>query len=340
MHCLEVSELFSPFLDGELNEIEQGDLQKHLAHCSECRSDFDEWQKIACSLQSLRVVEAIAPPGFSTAVMSQIRAEQNKSWQSKFAHWRAVAIATAAAFIITMGSFLLPPIIRIADNNTVIDNPSIIDNNANPGISESNNLEPNASEPLVIDQQPITNVAEKPSAKTGTDTVPAETVEPKNDNNAPVAYTPMFTNSKPPLICNTLMTMKVTEPGESVESQLFNIASNNQAKVQLLSKTQNGLTYNSSYKIVVDINKVSALIAQLSSLGTVVSSQADNLDISSDYATKSANYLALQNQRKEAAGLDSANLKALDEQIAKLEEQLKNWDAECKQQTIVLLLLN
>lgn len=71
MQCLEVKELLSPYLDGELSPQEGESISDHLAVCPDCRS---EWLALCETVDVFKNLPEIAPPPeFRAQVINQIK---------------------------------------------------------------------------------------------------------------------------------------------------------------------------------------------------------------------------------------------------------------------------
>ncbi|MCL4441245.1 MAG: zf-HC2 domain-containing protein [Firmicutes bacterium] len=112
MHCQEVLEMLSPYLDGVLDPAEHAAVQDHLACCPSCSAELEELRSCLSLLQEL---PDVAPPaGFRAGLMVKIdtlslptQAPQRKSW---FEHVNGVSrkgwyrtAAVAAVMAMTLG---------------------------------------------------------------------------------------------------------------------------------------------------------------------------------------------------------------------------------------------
>ena len=89
-------------------------------------------------------------------------------------------------------------------------------------------------------------------------------------------------------------------------------------------------------KITVPKSSANGLLSQLSSLGTVNNKEITKNDISSQYHSKFSQYQSLINQRSGAA--DKEEAAALDKRIQSMENELRNWDQQADQETVILWL--
>lgn len=71
VRCKSVQERFSPWLDGELSEIERIAVEEHLAGCPRCRAELKAWEEISASLRGLKS-SVSAPEGFAAGVIARL----------------------------------------------------------------------------------------------------------------------------------------------------------------------------------------------------------------------------------------------------------------------------
>ncbi len=74
MNCEQMTALLSAYVDGELTEQEEMQVQEHLAQCADCRALLEQLQALHTSFSDLE--EIPAPEGFAQGVMSRIKAEE------------------------------------------------------------------------------------------------------------------------------------------------------------------------------------------------------------------------------------------------------------------------
>ena len=115
MDCRKVKELFSDYIDGNLDEIERKALEDHLAACAECRAECDSllnsWEMLT---------DFVVPPvgdQFTRQVMQKINDRGSQSvvsgWFSRlFAifslrHFPAVPALASLVVLIGIGYFIL-----------------------------------------------------------------------------------------------------------------------------------------------------------------------------------------------------------------------------------------
>ena len=89
--------------DGALDEMQQQELDAHLARCAACRTALDEQRDARRVLTSWR--PALASPAFASRVMASLPAKSRwDAWDFRWWTWRlapvAGALALAASFVI------------------------------------------------------------------------------------------------------------------------------------------------------------------------------------------------------------------------------------------------
>lgn len=112
MHCQDVIEMLSPYMDGALDTADHEVIQAHLACCPSCRS---EWEELTLSIGLLQELPELTPPaGFRAELMEKIdqlsapaQLPQHKHWFERVTEvtrkswYRTAAVAAVAAM--TMG---------------------------------------------------------------------------------------------------------------------------------------------------------------------------------------------------------------------------------------------
>lgn len=106
--CNVISDMLSPYLDGELSELESKRVEKHLQICPRCQQEFDELQETLNLVQSFGLIKA--PPDLRVEITQEI--EQIHSIPQKLLAWfptpglRAAAFA-ASLFVLFSGSLVV-----------------------------------------------------------------------------------------------------------------------------------------------------------------------------------------------------------------------------------------
>lgn len=254
---------------------------------------------------------------------------KNFRWFSQ--SWRQLVTGAVAAVLLLFGAVSMNPnpIIQLADKFPLVDTVQP------PGFSSI--YQPDTSSPGVV-AKPTDNL---PAVQPRTETpVPTE-----KDNNSSPVVTPVqiannissarvFLNNKP-TIKTTMLKVRVGESALAQE-KVLQIAGDMQAQTQNLGQQVNENGSYTALKITVAKASANSLINKLGDLGTVISQEADNKDISTRYAETLSQYQALVTQR---ATLEDASQKAqLDQRIGTLQNELTDWEQQAEQETIVLWL--
>ena len=66
MECRKIQEYFSAYLDGELSEVQEELVSRHLGLCPRCRREYQAWQQLWDALAAEAPVHA--PPDLATQV--------------------------------------------------------------------------------------------------------------------------------------------------------------------------------------------------------------------------------------------------------------------------------
>jgi hypothetical protein len=351
LDCQKIKELFSPYLDGELDAHDGDRLREHLANCPECRLELEAWRNISVNLRDLSSATFTAPPGFTAQVMNRVQTEQREKPFYQTRRSFKVAAGIAAALVLAVAAYFITP------EQTQMAH-------VNPPITDENTVEPTWSDPIPedstdnldsaaldvedtppVDANPVinaNNANNSPSTATTVDE-PGESIAPPVNNQPSAELTPPPENTATAyvLTSNTVVSSLLVIKADAVdvaEDKAREAASKLNASFVSIGKENNGETARSSYKITISSAQADKLITQFSALGEVVSYQSEEHDLSDKYTESRAHWLSLQNQRRETT--DSDGLKQLDAQIKVLDDQLKEWNQQAQKQTIVLWLQN
>ncbi len=102
MECEKVRERFSSLLERELNPLEEKSLREHLASCSACQKDFEQFEKTVNWLHSVKEEEV--PRGFLTEIYQKMedrkRMGPRQAWVHRLMRFKLPAQAVAMVAIV------------------------------------------------------------------------------------------------------------------------------------------------------------------------------------------------------------------------------------------------
>lgn len=116
MNCKLSGEYIMKFFDGDLNDIENSHLQRHLKACERCKREFESMKEIFDSLGQTNVIEP--PEDFEERVMEKIYSMEmtNKSKSElSFAF-----LYTGVAFILMIALVIINEVLRYVDFHEVV----------------------------------------------------------------------------------------------------------------------------------------------------------------------------------------------------------------------------
>lgn len=99
MNCNEIKDMFSLYIDGELDENERKTVEEHVRFCESCRNELEQYKKIINMLQNL--IEEEPPIGYCKRLHEKLlKAKQRKkvSTRSRWVKYGSIA----AAFILVV----------------------------------------------------------------------------------------------------------------------------------------------------------------------------------------------------------------------------------------------
>jgi len=329
--CRKIEQLISPYLDGELSRVEADAVGVHLSACTDCRRQYEDLLRLSEALRSSVPSAIPAPDGLAAAIMAQIKEEhkvialpEKNPWFKR--HWRQ-ALAGVAAAAMLMFSTILPnsgPLVQIADNPPSLvqpDNPSpdIENPGTQPGIQpigvpDSQNPGTGTGDPGSIGSDSGTQIAQNPE---------------------PVDHTPLVLLNKDRALITTLLEVKARDASQA-QQQAARLAADVKAQVQNLGQQVNDNGSHTVLKITVAKSQAARLISGLEGMGALNNKEVTKTDINSQFANKLSQYQNLLTQRANLK--DTTELAELDVRIQALETELKNWDQQADQETIILWL--
>ena len=96
MECRKIQEYFSAYLDGELSEVQEELVSRHLELCPRCRREYQAWQQL---WDALAAAPVHAPHDLATQVLARLPG-QSQPW------WRNLALAASLLLGIFLGGKL------------------------------------------------------------------------------------------------------------------------------------------------------------------------------------------------------------------------------------------
>lgn len=114
MNCTEVTELMQRYLDEDLNETENDDLQRHLSHCSNCTEMFERLRRLSDDLANLpkvtppySIVDSIMPQleQLDKVPQDEIAAKYKQRKNSRHLSWKWFGGVVAAGLVFGMFIF-------------------------------------------------------------------------------------------------------------------------------------------------------------------------------------------------------------------------------------------
>jgi hypothetical protein len=108
MECEKVREKFSFLVERELNRLEEKNLREHLASCSACQKDFEQFEKTVNWLHSLKEEEV--PKGFLAEIYQKMedrkRMGPRQEWVHRLMQFKLPAQAMAMVAIVFLVLYL------------------------------------------------------------------------------------------------------------------------------------------------------------------------------------------------------------------------------------------
>ncbi|HRY12492.1 MAG TPA: zf-HC2 domain-containing protein [Syntrophomonadaceae bacterium] len=345
MDCRKIEQLISPYVDGELTRAETDMVRAHLSACADCQQEYEDFVLISSVMKSVSHEVVPAPTGFSTAVMKRIQEEEEKvlpltrktSWWGR--NWKQTVAGIAAAAVLMMSTTLMNgigPLVQIADNPPSILQPDNLpggDNLVNdPGIDPGNNVNIDPGKNPGGDPTTNPNVDPGIDSQTNPDNGQVQIAQ----NPDPSEYSPVVFLNKERFLVSTLLEIKAGD-ADRAQQQILSLAGQYQAQVQNLGQQVNDNGRHTVLKVTIAKSQAGKLMAGVEKLGHILDKEVSRTDINLQFASKLSQYQNLVAQRNDK--LDPDDVAALDARITSLENELKTWDQQADQETIILWLL-
>ncbi|NMC26552.1 MAG: hypothetical protein GYA42_00215 [Syntrophomonadaceae bacterium] len=319
MDCSRMEILISPFIDGELTPLETGMVSAHLAACPDCRKEYESLKMISSALYQNSEILMAAPAGFKEGLMQRIKEDkkvrpaQYFNWIQK--NWKQSAAAAAAAVMIAWGALSVgsAPVMQIAENAPATIQP---DNNLSPV-----NITPDVQN---TDQTPVIAQNNRTVSPGSVPTVPSQ------------AYTaPVFMNKERNAV-TSILKIKVDDLGVGIR-QAQNMAALAQAQTLYMGQQVNTDGVYTILKMTVSAEKASRLSTDLGGLGAVISKDVQQDSLTGRYALKLSEYQNLLAQL--SVEKDPVQRTVLIQHLDLLAAQMKDWETQADQETIILWLV-
>ena len=335
--CHRAQELFYNFAACELGSEDMRILSHHEASCPVCGPEFQEWRRVRGVLKSSGISPAT---DFKAAVMARIRetretpaAQRSISGTAIWQHgWVRGLVAAAVVLVMLTGVAKLPAVESLIAN---YGKPATVALKPNPTGGQEQ-VQPTA--PTSPVNKPSKQTTSNNTPSTNSEPSPAQPVQPNlqetpgGNNGTPVTSGGPFTvSSKPMVIATTTIQIAVNDLDQA-QGAALGIANDYGAGLLSEQSAQDSGHSMLFIHFTVDPEKANAFLTSLGSLGSVVSNDTVNKDVTGDYASVLEKYQSLEAQQSGAGNSDNS-------QIGILESELQNWHDASSKQLILLWLV-
>ncbi|AGL03806.1 zf-HC2 domain-containing protein [Desulfoscipio gibsoniae] len=357
MDCSQVKQMIPQWLDDEMEPAEAALIAAHVENCQECQDEKAFWQVLGTTLRD-DLGDIKAPPGFTTAVMSQLTEHRSSSWGRFITCWKR-NLAVAATFLLVaagsvgaymqMGGNIAWHVARGDDTRSGhvnLKEPNPDNNVGKPGIipvDSNNKIDREVSDNLPPDGEKVDNDVEPNNTQREpagiADNTPS-TAQTGNNTPAPIDTSEQYAflnTEQNRVIDRTLVRVKV-EDINAAHKQALSFVNSSGAQYEVLGSESAPGGGQETLKVVVNSNLSSQLQGEFKTLGQVVTTDTQRDDLNSRYNEKVEQYRSLQAQAQ-AAKIEE-ELKQLQVKMAGIEAQLRAWDREANTDTIILWLEN
>lgn len=107
MNDKHITHILDELLPDGLSEIQNVEIQKHVAHCEGCLHSFEAW-RLSSVLLKVRAAETFEPsPFFQTKMMAALREKQAKSVAAFWNWWQASTPVLSAMVVVIVALVVL-----------------------------------------------------------------------------------------------------------------------------------------------------------------------------------------------------------------------------------------
>jgi hypothetical protein len=343
--CIRAREHFYDFADCELSSKDRCNLSHHEESCPVCGPEFKEWRRLQGVLQNSG---KNAATDFKAGVVARIRETRQEPatrhsvvWDVIRQHGWARGLAAAAVVLIMLtGAAKLPAVEGMLAQLT---RQPIVAFNPNPAPSLTQPATP------AIGQQPGTTSPGSATSPTRTNTpatspssngvTKTQSVQPQQPTTPATGRVPgnsgFAVSNKSMVISTTTLKVAVGDLAQA-RSDALDIANNCGAGLTSEQSAQDGNSNLLFLHFTVDSGTASAFLDNLSSLGSVVSKDTSNNDVTGDYNRTLDAYNTLLAQQ---AAADDNDQDQYTSQINFLKNELQNWSDASGKQVVMLWLI-
>lgn len=356
LNCEQAAELFSPLIDGCIEPGEETMLRAHLESCPHCAGEYAAWQGISAVLR--QAPKAACPaPDFSRSVINSIREqEQRRSIAGRVAGWKKQLAAAAAAVFILAGSLGINAGMKgfqLASGPDENQNSGYVatGGETGPNTVANNGGGTGSPEPVTPAPDPEPEPGDNGS-KGNTGNTGGEEHEPGNNNpdratntnnnganggqnsgtsgNAAVAREPQpVLLASNMVIKSTVLKLAVNDTAQAMD-RAEEIAAAAGSKTSYLGAQDTGSGTVELMRITVPKDAAVKLVNSLTGLGTVISRNDDDRNVTTQYNNLAARY----NELVEGGGDDPEKAAEMES----MNQQLDQWTADANAYTVVLWL--
>lgn len=127
MDCEKIRDLFSEYIEHQLEEEDIALFEKHMEKCQQCRNEFYKFEKMIIRLKAIKDIEP--PKELKDKIMKKVVSEENKKLNAKIINFRKHASVAAAVLILIVGiiyyqnSLIKSPDLNVHNtDNEMVDN--------------------------------------------------------------------------------------------------------------------------------------------------------------------------------------------------------------------------
>ena len=135
MDCEKIRDLFSEYIEHQLEEKETVLFEKHMEECQQCRNEFYKFEKMIIRLKAIKDIDP--PKELKDKIMKKVVSEENKKLTAKIINFRKYA-SVAAVFLILVFGFVYYKnnLIKSPDLNVNDTNNEMVANNEEADFNE------------------------------------------------------------------------------------------------------------------------------------------------------------------------------------------------------------
>lgn len=101
MKCEKILEMFSEYIDHQLDKKDIEEFENHMHQCEKCQNEFSKFEKMIIKLKSIKDIHS--PADLKNKIMQKVTLEENKKLNAKIIVFKKLSLFAAALSVFFIG---------------------------------------------------------------------------------------------------------------------------------------------------------------------------------------------------------------------------------------------